>query len=112
MNQQEQQLLNKMKRLIKEGKRYFEIRKDRDYLQDLEEIDISEEEAWNIIESLNFHFYFIDTKPYYNRTNNVLVFKRPINKIIVYIKLKIENLNNNEYTICISFHRDYKEVIK
>lgn len=42
-------LLTKMKKLIMQGKRHFEPRKDRDYVLALFELGITEEEAWNYI---------------------------------------------------------------
>lgn len=96
-----------MKKLIKLGKRRFQIRKDRDYLQDLLELGISESEAWNIILELNKHFYFNDPKPLYYKNTDTLIFKKQINGIIAYIKLKIEDNNNREeIVVCISFHED------
>ena len=38
-------ILSKMKKLICEGNRRFQLRKDHDYLKDLLELGISEEEA-------------------------------------------------------------------
>ena len=107
MNGEQLKILTKMKKLIKEGKRKFLIRKDRDYLQDLLELGISETEAWNIILELNKNFYFNDPKPSYFKTTNTLIFKRQINGIVVYIKLTIEENNNKEeIVVCISFHKD------
>ena len=98
-----------MKKLIREGKRKFLIRKDRDYLQDLLEPGISETEAWNIILELNKNFYFNNPKPSYFKTTNTLIFKKQINGIVAYIKLTIEENNNKEeIAVCISFHEDKK----
>lgn len=106
MNSNELKILSKMKKLIKQGKRRFSIRKDRDYLEDLLEIGISEAEAWNYILELNSHFYFSDPKPTYYKTNNLLIFKRKINGENVYIKLVIEKNDTEEETVCLSFHKD------
>jgi len=96
-----------MKKLIKLGKRRFQIRRDRDYLQDLLKLGISESEAWNIILELNNHFYFNDPRPSYYKNTDTLIFKKQINGIIAYIKLKIEKNNNQEeIVVCISFHED------
>ena len=108
MNSSELKILSKMKKLIKQGKRRFVIRKDRDYLEDLLEIGISESEAWNYILELNSHFYFNDPKPSYYKTNSSLVFKRKINGITTYIKLIIETETKEEETVCLSFHKDDK----
>lgn len=95
--------LSKIKKLVKLGKRKFVQRKDCDYLQDLLEIGITEEEAWNHVLYLNKNFWFIDPLPSYNKSSkDALVFKKQINGILVYIKIKIEN----EIVICLSFHKD------
>ena len=103
MNEQQIRLLNEMKKLIKQGKRKFVIRKDRDYLSELFEIGITVEEAWEYVLSLNNHYYFHDHKFSYTKSENLLTFKRLINNNKVYIKIKIEN---NE-TVCLSFHKDF-----
>lgn len=109
MNNEQLKILSKMKKLIKLGKRRFQIRKDRDYLQDLLELGISESEASNIILELNKHFYFNDPKPLYYKNTDTLIFKKQINGVVAYIKLKIEKNNNQEeIVVCISFHEDNK----
>lgn len=110
MNRDDIILLTKMKRLIKLGRRRFLIRKDRDYISDLLELGISEEEAWNEhILFLNSNYYFVDSLPFYLCKNNVLIFKKDINGIKAYIKLKLET-NGEESAVCVSFHKDYKGV--
>ena len=105
MNKEQLKLLSKMKKLIMAGNRRFQVRKDRDYLKALAEIGISEEEAWNnYILSLNINFYIPDKKPNYSRGNEALTFLRKINGKDAYIKLKIEQNNNTEETVCLSFH--------
>lgn len=107
MNNDQLKILSKMKKLIKLGKRRFQTRRDRDYLQDLLELGISESEAWNVILELNKHFYFNDPKPSYYKNTDTLIFKKQINGVVAYIKLKIENNNNQEeIVVCISFHED------
>lgn len=108
MNKEQAKLLTKMRKLIKNGNRRFEDRPDRNYLDDLLEIGISLDETWNYLYSLNYHFYFPDPKPNYSKSGESLTFKREINGIMVYIKLKIEINNNNEETVCIAFHKDTK----
>jgi len=108
VNGNELRILSKMKKLIKQGKRRFKVRKDRDYLEDLLELGISESEAWEYILELNSHFYFNDPKPFYYKTNGSLIFKKKINGIFTYIKLIIEKNNNNEEAVCLSFHKDDK----
>lgn len=98
-------LLSRMKKLISLGKRRFEQRPDRDYMDDLMELGIVEEEAWNNIISLTCHFYFQDPKPSYYKSENLLTFKRVVNGQMAYIKLKIEK-DGEEEVVCLSFHKD------
>ena len=109
MNSEQLKLLNKMKKLISTGKRHFADRNDRDYLEDLTNIGITVDDAWKIILGLNIHFYFPDEKPKHYRSNDSLTFKRDVNGIKVYIKLKIEKLDNDDETVCLSFHKDNRE---
>ena len=95
-----------MKKLINQGKRRFALRKDKDYVGALLELGITEEEAWNYILRLNAHFYFPDAKPFYAKHGEALIFKMKINDNIAYIKLKIEEYNDEEQTVCLSFHKD------
>lgn len=105
MNCEQIKLLTKMKKLISENKRKVLIRKDRDYLEDLLEIGINLEDMWKEILSLNKNFYFPDPLPIYYQTENTLTFKKIINGYLTYIKLTIEN-KNNEKVVVISFHKD------
>ena len=98
--------LSKMKKLILDGKRRFEIRKDRDYLESLLELGITEKEAWNQILTLNSHFFKADLKPSYLKTGNALIFIKTINGISTYIKLKIERTYKDEEVVCLSFHKN------
>lgn len=97
-----------MKKLIRQGKRHFEPREDRDYAMALFELGITENEAWNYILRLNAYYYYSDLKPFYTKNGEALVFKMKINGIVAYIKLKIEEYNNEEETVCLSFHKDIK----
>ena len=107
MNSSQLRLLSRMKKLVTEGHMRFEQRKDRDYLQALLEIGITEAEAWNQILGLNKHFYFPDPKPNYMISGESLTFKRTINGYMTYIKLKIEKTDDDQdETVCISFHID------
>lgn len=106
MNVEQIKLLNKMKKLIRDGKRRFELRGDRDYILDLLDLGITEEKAWGEILLLNAYFYVVDYKPSYKKSSNSLVFKKEINHIMAYIKLKIEIGNDEEIVVCLSFHRD------
>ena len=99
--------LSDIKKLVKSGKRRFEQRKDCDYLQELLEIGITEEEAWNQVLCLSKNFWFIDPKPsYYKRSDDALLFKKIINGILVYIKIKIEIEKDSKMAVCLSFHKD------
>lgn len=108
MTGEQLKLLSKMKKLVVKGDRKFLIRKDRDYIGSLLEIGISEKEAWNQILTLCANDYYPDYKPFYSKDGNALTFKKHINGYLVYIKLKIEEYNNNETTLCLSFHIDGK----
>lgn len=107
MNSTQLKLLSKMKNLISNGQRRFEGRKDRDYLEDLLEIGITPEEAWKVILELNKNFYFPDPKPNYLVEGESLTFKREINGVLAYIKIKIDN-NREDEVVCLSFHKDKK----
>ena len=111
MDGEQIKLLSKMKKLIKEGKRKFIPRNDRDYVSDLFELGISEEEAWNYVLMLNSYYYIKDYRPTYSKNGDSLIFKMNVNGITAYIKLKIEIENNIEKTCCLSFHKDNKEVL-
>lgn len=103
MNQQQILLLNKMKKLVKEGKRKFQPRKDRDFLKELYNLSLTIDDAWKEILTLNKNLYIIDNKPYYNQTSNSLTFKKMIKGKLAYIKLI---LNKEEVVVCMSFHED------
>lgn len=103
MNQQQIRLLSKMKSLIKNGKRKFKERKDRNYLDDLYNLSLTLKDAWKEILSLNKNFYFNDNMPFYNQTPNCLTFKKTIKGKLSYIKLILEN---DEVVVCWSFHED------
>lgn len=107
MNNEQIRMLSTMKQLIISGKKRFQIRPDRDYIQDLLEIGVSESEAWNQILSLNKNFFYVDPKPTYRKNNDTLIFLKIINGINVYIKLRIE-IHEQEEVVCISFHKSSK----
>ena len=64
MNASQIKLLAKMKKLITINKRKFAVRKDKDYVEELLELGITETETWGNILSLNANFYYTDPKPY------------------------------------------------
>lgn len=106
MNQEQIKLLTHMKKLIRNNKKRFAIRKDRDYLKELEIIGITEHEAWfNHILYLNNNMFFVDPKPKYKTNNNTLIFKKIIKNKLVYIKLSLEK-EIEEEVVCLSFHID------
>lgn len=99
---------SKMKKLIIKGNKKFACRSDRDYIEELLNIGITEELAWQEILTLSAHNYVYDYKPIYFKNNDdALIFKKYINNYLVYIKIKIEKYNNEESTVCLSFHIDY-----
>lgn len=102
--------LSSIKRLIKQGKRKFTPRPDRDYIADLLEIGITEEVAWKEILTLSSINYWQDGKPFYYKKKNedALIFKKYINDNLVYIKLDIDNEHNENMTVCLSFHIDHR----
>lgn len=105
MNQEQIRLLTHMKKLIRSGKKRFAIRKDRDYLKELEIIGITEHEAWfSHILYLNNSMFFVDPKPRYKSSPNTLIFKKLIKNKIVYIKLYLDKYD--EEVVCLSFHVD------
>lgn len=110
MNQEQIMLLSKMKKLIIKNKRRFAIRNDgTDYISDLAELGLTEDEAWNEILKLNNYFYYPDPRPYYYYYGSgALIFKKKINENMAYIKLKIEIGNFGEETVCLSFHKSYR----
>lgn len=107
MNNKEIQMLKKMKQLISNGKCKFKKRHDRDYLEDLINLGITIDDAWDIILRLKPQTFFYDE--YYNITSldNALTFHWLVNGKVAYIKLKIE-YENGEETVCWSFHEDGK----
>lgn len=109
MTGEQLRLLHKMKNLISNGYKRFAYRKDRDYIQELLDIGITENDAWQEILGLSSRNYYPDYKIFDTTTReDALVFKKHINGHIVYIKLKIEQYNNSEMTVCLSFHIDHK----
>ena len=108
MTGEQLKLLTKMKKLITKGNKKFINRRDRDYLEELLEVGITESLAWQEILTLSSYNYVPDYKPFYLKSDSSLVFKKEINGNRVYIKLKIEEYNNKEMTVCLSFHLDYK----
>ena len=101
-------LLSQMKKLIQNGKRRFANRFDRNYIQELLDIGITEDEAWQEMLTLSSINYIVDYKPIYAKSNNTLTFKKEIKGYLVYIKLTIEEYNNEGETVCLSFHIDYR----
>lgn len=109
MTGEQVKLLHKMKNLISNDYKRFACRNDRDYIQELLNIGITENEAWQEILTLSSKNYYPDYKLFSSKNvDDALIFKKYINGYIVYIKLKIEQYNNSEMTVCLSFHIDHK----
>lgn len=109
MTSEQLKQLSRMKKLINQGCKRFATRQDRDYIQELLDIGITEEIAWNEILTLSAQNYVYDYKPFYKKSSaDALTFKKMINGYKVYIKIKIEEYNNNDATVCLSFHIDHK----
>ena len=102
------EFLKKMRRLINEGNRRFVMKRDGRYYYNIliEDFGISDTKAWEYIKTLNEHFLWVDMKPNYT-DSSAFIFKRLINGVMAYIKVKIEEGENGEEVVCISFHRDY-----
>lgn len=101
--------LAKIKKLIIQGHKKFACRNDRNYIQELLDIGITVDCAWQEILTLSSYCYFPDYMPFFSKNgDDALTFKKTINGNLVYIKVKIEEYNNNEITVCLSFHLDYK----
>jgi len=82
---------------------YFE----KTYVQVLiDDFGITVEEAWRIITFLNKFDYCIDSMPDYNKKEDTHIFKRMVNGTMAYIKVRIEEMNNDSTGVCISFHKD------
>jgi hypothetical protein len=102
------EFLKKMRRLINQGNKRFVMKRDGRYYYEilLEDFGITDKKAWEHIKNLNEHFLCNDEVPSYI-SSDAFVFKKLINGEIAYIKVKIEERNNFEEVVCISFHRDY-----
>lgn len=91
MNGEQIRLLSEIKKLIKLNKKHFKSRDDRNYLEDLLNLGLTEEEAWQHIYYLKPQFYFVDHKPIFSKSlKKCLTFKKIINNKIAYIKLCID----------------------
>jgi len=88
LNQQDVKYLGYIKNLVYLKKKRFEVRPDRDYLNDLLNLGITPLEAWEHILSLNKHLYFVDPKPNYFKDGKSLTFKKYINGKLHILKLE------------------------
>lgn len=79
-------LLSKMKKLINMGNKRFILRKDRNYVQELLDLDITEKEAWDYILSLNANYYVVDYKPNYASSNDSLVLREELGRELLILK--------------------------
>ncbi len=102
------EFLKKMRKLINNGNNRFVMKRYGKYYYEIliEDFGISDKMAWEYIKNLNPHFLWVDAKPNYN-DSDAFVFKRLINGVMAYIKVKIEEGKDGEEVVCISFHRDY-----
>ena len=98
MNNQQMILWNKMRSMIRQNKRKFQYRNDRNIYEGLNDLGLTVEDAWREILQLNKHFYVIDNMPFYNQSKNSLTFKKPIKQKIAYIKLILDE--NDDVVAC------------
>ena len=109
MTGEQRKELAQMKKLISEGRKIFAERKDRDIITELVEIGITEEIAWKEVLKLSIVNFVHDYKPYYSKSGrDALTFKKMIKGCMVYIKLKIEESEDGELVVCLSFHKDHE----
>ncbi len=103
--------LTRMKRLIRLGRCRFESRRypdGRDYFTVLtEDFMITVDLAWKQITSLNQHLVVCDGKPDYGKDEDTYAFKKKVNSVEAYIKIKIERDSDGEVVVVISFHKDH-----
>ena len=73
----------------------------------LEDFGITPDDAIKHVRNLSNHLWVNDEMPNY-RSSEAYVFKKLINNVEAYIKLKIEEKQNEEILVVISFHKDYR----
>jgi len=110
--------ISHIKKLVEMGCRKFEPRikypdkpldgKSYDQIL-LEYFSITEEEAWNLILSIHMNMIVKDYRPNYAGSDAVkaIAFKRKVNGEEAYIKVKVEEGEDGEEVVCISFHPDW-----
>ena len=107
MNGDQIRLLSEIKKLIKLNKKHFKSRNDRNYLEDLLNLGLTEEESWQHIYYLKPQFYFVDPEPIFSKSlKKCLTFKKLIDNKIACIKLCIDD--DTVEAECWSFHEDRK----
>ena len=83
------------------------IRNEKSYLEILfDDFGITVKEAWEQIKLLRKQDLCIDYRPNYDYNGKAYVFKRVVNGVLAYIKIKIEVAHTGEEVVCISFHKD------
>lgn len=107
---QTEQFLQKMKGLVRNGKRYF-VRRNRKgipYIQQLADLGLTGvEEAWEVVLMLTKEHWFKGPEEDWDDRQAgevVWVFKMEVNGTLAYIKLKDEELKRG--CVCLSFHED------
>ncbi|HWO75035.1 MAG TPA: hypothetical protein VNM69_03840 [Bacillus sp. (in: firmicutes)] len=106
------EFLKQIKNLISKGKYDFITRKYKlpngerlNYIQSLLEIGLTNiDDAWKEILSLTPRHYFRGPTPDRDRDGEVWEFKKEINGVMTYIKLKIDRKRG---CVCMSFHKDW-----
>ena len=96
--------LSKAKLLVSQNKRRIAGRTD--FVQNLALIGITSiHEIWPHILSLKAQQRIPDSKLIYDGGGEAIIFIKKINGHDTYIKLKIEENNDREILVCISFHK-------
>lgn len=100
------EFLEKAKKLITDGEYSFIPR--RKNMQDLAKYGLTITAAKDEIVDLDVEDYYKGPKKDLDpsRPGDIWEFKKDIGGIIFYVKLKIDNENNQEILKCIGFHKD------
>lgn len=107
MNNDEIKKLKRIKALVSVGKRRFIQRNDRNYVDDLYNLGITEDEAWQKVLLLKPNAFYREDNYDILGNKHALVFHWLIKGKIAYIKLDIEIVNGEE-AVCWSFHENWR----